>query len=268
MGKVTKFGMRRRGTIKKLVIKILNNIMLLINGHEPFFHRIPFGPLKNKYIFMSFEQCPITYFGLHDLEVISLINKLTSKDSTVYDVGAHLGYMAIEMSRLAEKVLCFELVPSTAKNLIRTIDKNNIHNATVYPFGLGAKTEEIDIAVDNRKMGNISGKVQVDKKSELCKIMSLDEFLTRYEVPIPEIIKVDIETAEIDFLIGATNTLKKHKPILLIEFHGIKLLIDGFNILTDLGYHLFLGEKEKLTLHKLDNYKTFHDTVFCRHPNK
>ena len=263
MSKITKYGMKRRGTIKKLVIKILNNIMLLINGHEPFFHRIPFGPLKNKYIFMSFEQCPITYFGLHDLEVISLINKLTSKDSTVYDVGAHLGYMAIEMSRLARKVLCFELVPSTAKNLIRTIDKNNIHNAAVYPFGLGAKIEEIDIYVDNRNMGNISSKVQVDKKSELCKIMSLDEFLTRYEVPIPEIIKVDIETAEIDFIIGATNTLKKHKPILLIEFHGKKLLEDGFELLNEIGYSFYLKDGSKLNNQRIKNYLTFHQTVLC-----
>jgi len=48
---------------------------------------------------------------------------------------------------------------------------------------------------------------------------TLDEFVERTGI-IPDVIKVDIEGAEVDFLRGGLRTLKKHKPSLFIETHN------------------------------------------------
>ena len=36
---------------------------------------------------------------------------------------------------------------------------------------------------------------------------------------IPSIIKIDVEGHELNVLKGAVNTIKKHKPMILIEIH-------------------------------------------------
>ena len=49
-----------------------------------------------------------------------------------------------------------------------------------------------------------------------------------------DLIKIDVEGAEIDVLMGALKTLKKNKPLVVIESFTNKAVID--TIFTELGY--------------------------------
>lgn len=48
--------------------------------------------------------------------------------------------------------------------------------------------------------------------------VTLDEFLKSREI-FPDVIKIDVEGAEMSVLMGMRQTLRIHKPILFLEFH-------------------------------------------------
>jgi len=49
------------------------------------------------------------------------------------------------------------------------------------------------------------------------KVSCMTDTLDNIYTGVPSIIKIDAEGAELDVLRGGLNTLKKHKPVLLIE---------------------------------------------------
>jgi hypothetical protein len=51
-------------------------------------------------------------------------------------------------------------------------------------------------------------------------VTTIDGLVDGGAVPLPDVIKMDIEGAEIEVLGGAERTLSQRRPILLIESHG------------------------------------------------
>lgn len=78
-------------------------------------------------------------------------------------------------------------------------------------------------------------KLEVKKMS--CTVKKLDEFNLQ-----PGFIKIDVQGFEYEVLQGAAETIKKHRPVLLIESPG-KREID---FLTQLGYQPFMYKDGKL----------------------
>ena len=87
-------------------------------------------------------------------------------------------------------------------------------------------------------------------KKEKLKKITLDSFCIKSGL-IPEVIKIDVEGAEINVLKGAQNTLKKHKPIIYLSIHPrhIKELGSDVNeliiLIDEIGYKIedFEGNK-------------------------
>src|ERR1700694_1176696 len=75
--------------------------------------------------------------GYHQREDIELILKYTDSNSTVLDIGAHVGPMTIPIAKKARHVHAFEPVEETRKFLQRNLNQNTIDNVTIYPFALG-----------------------------------------------------------------------------------------------------------------------------------
>jgi hypothetical protein len=73
---------------------------------------------------------------------------------------------------------------------------------------------------------------------------SLDTVLAQENVSQVDLIKADIEGAELALLMGARETLRRCKPILLCEMHGTTLehqsarVATMLGVLDDFGYRL------------------------------
>ena len=52
----------------------------------------------------------------------------------------------------------------------------------------------------------------------------------------PDVLKIDVEGAELSVLKGALDTLRKSRPIILIEIHSEELLAACIAFLGPLGY--------------------------------
>ncbi|MBP8689338.1 FkbM family methyltransferase, partial [Patescibacteria group bacterium] len=77
----------------------------------------------------------------------------------------------------------------------------------------------------------------------VVEVKTLDTFV-RESQEVPDIIKVDIEGAEYDFLLGALETIKKYRPIFYIEIHSEFCAIRCFEILRSEGYSVTIINEE------------------------
>ena len=65
-------------------------------------------------------------------------------------------------------------------------------------------------------------------------IRRLDRIVAEVGLPSPDAIKIDVEEAEVEVLEGATETLRAHRPRLMIELHGNNAGVA--ELLSKLGY--------------------------------
>jgi FkbM family methyltransferase len=238
----------------------------IVFGRIPRFHKIPFGPNKGLKIFISFDISPRMYFGIDEPWIATLAHQHLKPGDVVYDIGAHVGYTTILFRRSIGSsgfVHAFELLPSVATTFFqRTMEVNGFTNVVVHPIGLSNTQQTIALSPGDTMMGNLLGGASNGKDAELCKTTRLDEFITQRGLPIPSLMKIDIDGAEVDCLMGASNTLTRHHPILIVEFHSLDLLKKGYLLLSSYGYALstrHFAVDDQL----IDSFTSFHENVLC-----
>ena len=66
--------------------------------------------------------------------------------------------------------------------------------------------------------------------------VALDDLLARGEIPVPGLIKMDVDRAELSALTGAKALLAQHRPHLIVEVHSVELEHQCAELLLELGY--------------------------------
>lgn len=245
----------------------------IVFGRSPRIHQIPFGPIKGLKIFTSFAHSPRCFFGCHEPWIAKLSQQYINPGDVVYDLGAHVGYMSLLFrSRVGDagSVHSFEILPSVATNFFqRTMDANGFTNVVIHPVGLANANQSLDLTVCEAQTASVlyqagadSGKLRIEK----CTTTRLDDFIALQGLPIPSLVKMDIEGAEVDCLLGASATISTHRPILIIEFHSLDLLRKGLSILRSFDYNL-ITQRTTVDEQYVDTLKHFHESVLCI-PNK
>lgn len=246
--------------------KFVRNAGGFICGREPAIHKIPFGPLMGWKIFMSIDVSPRMYFGIDEPWIAKLSKKYIHPGDVVYDVGAHIGYTSLLFVQQLGKTGCvhaFEILPSVAKKFLkRTIEANKLDNVVVHSLGLSDKELELDLAIGDTLMANLYS-VNTGKKSELCKVVTLDQYVEQQRIPLPSVIKIDIEGAEISCLSGGIELIKRCMPIMIIEFHSVDLLRRGYALLRPLGYKMVSEDGTVVDDSMLEYLAHFHRSILC-----
>ncbi|MFW9873607.1 MAG: FkbM family methyltransferase, partial [Candidatus Thorarchaeota archaeon] len=75
--------------------------------------------------------------------------------------------------------------------------------------------------------------------TQSVKTISLDNFIEKRKIK-PDLLKIDVEGAELKVLKGVENYLFEHKPLIVIETHGELIKDQCFNFLNKLGYTNFI----------------------------
>jgi len=77
-------------------------------------------------------------------------------------------------------------------------------------------------------------------------VTTIDEMIN--EIVPPDIIKIDVEGAELLVLRGGKDFLQHKSPKLLLEIHNITLMHDIVNLLRDLNYDTNILDEENAEL--------------------
>lgn len=132
----------------------------------------------------------------------------------VIDLGGNLGTSAISFSRAAGpggRVFSFE--PLTASLIERNLRANGISNVTVVPCAAGERSGEAEFTcgaglLDSSMVRPPSNAIRTIK----VPVVSLDDYVEQQDLDRVDFIKMDIEGAEEQALLGARNVIERFRP--------------------------------------------------------
>lgn len=166
----------------------------------------------------------------HEAKVKDFLMQHFKAGRTFVDVGANVGGYSVRAAAFDMKVYAFEPNPHNLKLLQRNIEINKV-TVDVLPFALGSKPQKARL----QPQGGVS-RIVKDEGIEV-EMRTLDSF----DLPAADLLKIDVEGYELEVVKGARETLRKYRPVLMIEMHwwaGAENEAELFDILRGLEYKL------------------------------
>lgn len=195
-------------------------------------------------------------FGSWEPEVGKILLQEMTPNSTVLDIGANLGWFSLMLGDYIQRnagngrVYSFEANPNIIPYLNASImDSGLMRQVSIKPYAVSERPTRFQMT--NSTFGNIGG-LQVGE------VATSDQAQNRNVVPaLPlddlmidlnrcDLIKMDIEGAEMMAINGYIEGLKRFKPKILMEINPRALELvsnvtvdDLFEKMTSLGYSCF-----------------------------
>ena len=194
---------------------------------------------------------------LSEKSMVNLFTGSVTEGMTVVDIGAHFGYYTLLAARavgIKGKVFCFEPEPSNYALLLKNIEENNYNNVVPIQKAVTNTTGSIKLFIAKDPSGHsIACDNPLQKAIDIDSI-TLDDFFRGREYPI-DVIKVDVEGAEMTILQGMRNIIAKNRQLnIFTEFNPGALTRTGyspkeyFRLLTDYGFQIYMINEQKQSL--------------------
>lgn len=173
-------------------------------------------------------QKNIFWYGSYEKEAIDTLYLLTKESDIILDIGANIGYYSIMLGLKANKghIYAFEPATSIRDHLLRNIKTNRLDNISVIPYVVSNETGTTQLFVSDETNIGMSGLVKPENFSgqiENVKMTSIDDWMGIVQPKTVTTIKIDVEGAEVKALQGMQETIKRFRPILLIEVIAAQL---------------------------------------------
>lgn len=177
------------------------------------------------------------WLGSYECDQQALLEKWTNEGDVVFDVGAHVGFYTLLGSLLVGsrgQVVAFEPIAENLNYLKQHLEINSVSNVEIVEAAVSDRHGH-----DRLSSGPSSSMWHFDAQGELeVQTVSLDELVLNKKLPPPDLIKMDIEGAEVLALNGSTRVVNEFHPVLIISTHGFDVHQRCCSILESAGYHL------------------------------
>lgn len=195
-----------------------------------------------RYLFRPMDQV--------DPVLLDLAREFIRKDHVVWDIGANIGLFSFAAAYLSgSQGHIIALEPDLwLVQLLRRSSAIQPRSSAPVQIIAAAAAESIDLRTLNIAQRSRSGNFlegyglsQTGGIAERHTVISLSLDWLADKLPLPNLIKIDVEGAELSVLRGAIQLLKSKKPVILCEVCGERSQDVGL-LLRDLGYRLLDGE--------------------------
>ena len=189
--------------------------------------------------------------GSFEAEEVAFMRSVLRSGDTALDVGAHIGFFAIQMAALVGpqgQVHAFEPLASNADLLERSVAENRFRDRIIIhrgAVGTSSGSATLTYAAETLNTGGaylLRDKTDppIGQLQTTVRLMALDDLEMRHPV---RFIKMDVEGAEPQVLRGAMRMLETDRPIILSELHSTQLarasattMTEFVDLLRSLGY--------------------------------
>ena len=205
----------------------------------------PYGPfrLDGRFAFSNFEN-----WGSGRNVGFQACIELCAGATCVLDVGAHIGLISLPASRVLAKdgmVFAFEPAKINRELLERHVLLNGARNIEVIEDLVGDTDSENVPFYEQRTDSGLNSVTPAGGRSGFVKTTkrqrALDSFCKSRGIR-PDVIKIDVEGAEIGVLRGARDTISQCRPVLVLSVHPNQIAQLGHdadelgNLLDEFGY--------------------------------
>jgi FkbM family methyltransferase len=169
----------------------------------------------------KFDDAPDRF----ELTVKEVYSQILTPGSTALDLGAHTGKHTIPMARTVGptgRIYAFEPIPEKFSRLLETLKNESLDQVSAFNVCCSRSNGIVEFTY----LPNDPGKsaifirkslesAQIQKIVRPCLSVRLDDFLL--SIDNLEFIKMDIEGAEFDAVVGASDLIARTKPIMHME---------------------------------------------------
>lgn len=176
----------------------------------------------------------IVFEGLWDPPLTKLINETLEPGGVFVDVGAHSGYftlLAAQQVGPLGRVIAIEPNPHILDELVENIGASGLTNVAVQRSACTDTDEERYLYIydaTNSSRSSLSSANVASRDVALVHCTTLDSLLKNLGLDRVDLIKIDVEGAELSVLKGAAWTLQELKPSIVLELDAD--LLGGFDV--------------------------------------
>jgi FkbM family methyltransferase len=157
------------------------------------------------------------WLGSYEWRKQAAIFKCLRPGQTFFDIGANTGYFSLLGSRsvgASGRVVAVEPLPRNIEFLERHLAMNGISNVHVVGKAISDYRGTARFCVDGHSTSRFS-----DSGRMLVQVTTLDDLVKELGCP-PDVMKVDIEGAEMELLRGAKQVLENDRPVIFLALHS------------------------------------------------
>lgn len=135
-----------------------------------------------------------------------------------FDIGANTGWFSLVAGRCMPNlaVHAFEPVPSTCRLLAHNVGLNALSNVTVNNLGLWSQSGQLRFTNYRGPKNHITTDPR-ETRVDVVPVVRLDDYVRDHNIQRIDLIKCDVEGAELHMLQGAADTLGRLGPKVLLE---------------------------------------------------
>jgi FkbM family methyltransferase len=145
---------------------------------------------------------------------------------TFIDVGAHMGHCSLTAATLVGpegRVVAIEANPEMVQHLSRNIHASGV-TIDVQPIACSDSETLVDLFVASHANSGSSSISQhnaslgaASQRNYRIQARPLDAVLNELNISRVDVLKIDVEGAELQVLRGAKETLTRHRPVVMVE---------------------------------------------------
>jgi FkbM family methyltransferase len=177
---------------------------------------------------------------------LKYLDIIVPRGGTAIDVGANVGLWCYRLSRHFDHVEAFEPQPRCYRHL----ENSRLPGVTLHREALSSKNGTCELKIPAHWGLRIAGMATLneldgDHDEVTVELRTLDGFDFRGV----SFIKIDVEGHESDVLAGGRETIKREKPVMVIEIEQRHLsfpLTDVIDGIVDMGYEAFFLSRGRL----------------------
>jgi FkbM family methyltransferase len=191
----------------------------------PYFGTLVYFP-KNSLVFRVACES-----GIYEWENLRVLQALAEEESTVFDVGANIGLMAVPLLASSKRlrVQSFEPSPNSLPYLQRTAEGSAFGSRwQIIGKAVGSTVGSVEFNIASKELGAFDGVRNTGRVANggtlQVPMTTIDRAWEDAGKPRVSVIKIDVEGAERMAIEGASVCIADNRPSMLVEWNSSNLL--------------------------------------------
>jgi FkbM family methyltransferase len=197
-----------------------------------------------------------------DYQDVYFLKNLVRPGDYCIDIGAHLGYFTMELSRLCGRnghVYAIEPMSKFFNTLKAMVEDKDLKNVTLYQYAMGADTEFVDMGIPRVNNVKKFAYARVIHSSTFLEYVESEQVRNAYgddlfkSLQRLDFIKCDVEGLELPVFRSFHETIRKHRPVVLCELGDPQERKRLLELLAPFSYKMYYLENKKLRTLPIDS---------------